>query len=179
MARRKAFKLTKSARETYLTSLAETADVRRSAAAAGVGRTTLYEHRRRDPAFAHEWRMALLAGYDRIELALIRRALGLKEAKPDDAEQAGEDAGELDVELALKLLTRHKPVVEQATREAKTEAFRASHDATATALLAKLRAHAKRETLAQEAEAVRIEAIAAPVRRLTKSPEPADEAVGA
>lgn len=172
MAEREAYKFTKGARDTFLASLAATADVGRSAAAAGVVRNTVYKHRRRDAQFAYEWRMALLAGYDQIELALIRKALGLPIEK-GDADDACARTGELDVELALKLLTRRKPIVDEADRVGKAEAFRASRDAAAAALLLKLKAHAKRGNLAQDAETARIVALPSPRRRITSAKEQA------
>lgn len=140
-------RLTGDARETFLSHLAATAHVERSAEVAGFGVWAAYDLRRRDPAFAHEWRMALLAGYDRIEAALIRRALGLTDHAPViDAEAIGRpgEAGELDVSLAISLLYRRRPMVERAFVDAKAEAFRASRDAAAETLLAKLDAYAKR-----------------------------------
>jgi hypothetical protein len=133
MARRRSYKFTQGAREAFLAQLSVSANVRKAAEAAGIPGSTVYHHRLIDPAFAHQWRMALLAGYDRIELALIRRAMGL----PDDA-------GELDVDLAFRLLNRLKPVVARATSEAVAATFRTSRDATAALLLTKLRSQSKR-----------------------------------
>jgi hypothetical protein len=137
MARRRSYKFTQGAREAFLAQLSVSANVRKAAEAAGIPGSTVYHHRLIDPAFAHQWRMALLAGYDRIELALIRRALGL----PDEQE---DDAGELDVDLAFRLLNRLKPVVARATSEAVAATFRASRDAAAALLLTKLQSQSKR-----------------------------------
>jgi hypothetical protein len=139
MATRKAFYFTQKARETFLAELSLTANVQSAARAANVHANTFYHHRLNDAAFAHQWRMALLAGYDRLELALIRRALGFK-----DEPQDGEETGELDVELALRLLTRYKPTVDKATTDAVAANFRASRDAAASLLLTRLQAESRR-----------------------------------
>lgn len=143
MATRKTFSFTRKAREAFLAELAVTANVQAAARAADVPGTTFYHHRLIDPEFAHQWRMALLAGYDRLELALIRRALGSKD------EQEDAEIGELDVDLALKLLNRYKPVVAQATHDAVAATFRASRDAAAALLLSKLRTQSRRLGLPQ------------------------------
>lgn len=140
---RRTFHFTQSVRDKFLAKLAVTGNVKSAVDAAGVPGSTIYYHRLNDPVFAHQWRMALLAGYDRIELALIRRALGFKDEPHEDGE-SGERAGELDVELALKLLSRYKPIVDQATREGVAATFRASRDAAAALLLTKLRTQSRR-----------------------------------
>jgi hypothetical protein len=66
---------TKAKRELFLKTVAETCNVARAAHAAGVGKSTPYRLRRADPAFDALWREALLLGYDRLEEALLSRAL--------------------------------------------------------------------------------------------------------
>lgn len=159
--RRKPYKLTKDVREAFLAQLAATAHVEQSAAAVGLCDGTVYDLRRRDAAFAHEWRMALLMGYDRIEAALIRKALGLRDHAPVvDAVATGvaPEIGQVDVGIAMLLLNRHKPTIERATHEAKDAAFRSSRDDTEATLLAKLRAYAKSAGVAQDAEHAKLEA---------------------
>ena len=142
-------KLTKAAVATFLAHLAATAHVTQACDAGGFGMWAAYDRRRRDPQFAGEWRAALLAGYDRIEAALIRRALGLPDHEPvvdiDETGPAGH--GELDVHLALHLLNRHRPTVERAAKDLRETAFRASRDVAEDALLAKLKAYAKKTGL--------------------------------
>ncbi|MES2755205.1 MAG: hypothetical protein V4659_11110 [Pseudomonadota bacterium] len=60
-----------AARQRFLAALSATANVVLSAAAIGFTPTALYRHRRRNPAFAREWGLALKMGYDRLEHALL------------------------------------------------------------------------------------------------------------
>lgn len=72
-------RFTAKSRDAFLDHLAETAHVGAACAAAGFSTQTAHSRRRLDPTFAQAWRTALLAGYDRIEAALIRKALGQSE----------------------------------------------------------------------------------------------------
>src|SRR3546814_16815097 len=67
---------TKARRGVFLAELAQSCNVARAHEAAGMGRASAYLLRRRDPAFAAQWQQALEAGYERLELALLRRARG-------------------------------------------------------------------------------------------------------
>lgn len=69
-------------RQRFLAALSASANVRLSAAAAGVKAVSLYHHRRHNPAFAREWKLALQMGYDRLELALLEA--GYEEAFRED-----------------------------------------------------------------------------------------------
>ncbi len=62
-------------RSLFLAVLTDTANVRKSAAAAGMSLTAAYDLKARDPAFAHAWRAALETGYSEVELALLRQSL--------------------------------------------------------------------------------------------------------
>lgn len=136
-------KLTKTVRERFLNHLAATAHVRDSADVAGVSVQALYLRRGRDPAFAAEWRAALLTGYDRIEAALIRRALGDRRADPLPGETADDADDALDVSTAMILLDRYRSTVVQATKAATRPTFRAPRAAAEATLLAKLKAYAR------------------------------------
>lgn len=70
-------------RQRFLAALSATANVALSAAAAGFGTGALYNHRKRNPAFAREWQLALEMGYDRLELALLESALPQSFAEDD------------------------------------------------------------------------------------------------
>lgn len=61
-------------RQVFLDHLAACCNVTRAAAAAGVGVSTVYDARRRDPAFAGQWDEAIEAGYVTLEALLIERA---------------------------------------------------------------------------------------------------------
>ena len=141
----KARKLTVSVRERFLAELAATAHVGLACAAIGVTHTAVYTRRERDPVFARAWRVALLAGYDRIEAALIRYALGEGDHAPVvNAGCETPTAGQLDVSVAMMLLDRHRRTVMEAMREGAATAFRAPRDAAEGMLLAKLKAYGKR-----------------------------------
>lgn len=66
---------TKARRLVFLDELEASCNIRRAAAAAGMTDGTARALRRRDPAFAAAWEAALDAGYDRIEIELLARAL--------------------------------------------------------------------------------------------------------
>jgi hypothetical protein len=69
--RARAEALDHAARTRFLTALSACANVRLAARAAGFSHAAFYHHRRRDPAFAREWRLALETGYLRLEHALL------------------------------------------------------------------------------------------------------------
>jgi hypothetical protein len=68
-------KLTRTTEQVFLASLAATANVRLSAAAAGASPAAFYRRRQRNRAFEEEFRIALRTGYDRLEIAAIERTL--------------------------------------------------------------------------------------------------------
>ncbi len=59
------------ARQRFLAALSATANVRLSARAAGFTHAAFYTHKRADPGFAREWRLALELGYQRLQTELI------------------------------------------------------------------------------------------------------------
>jgi hypothetical protein len=99
-------------KEVFLAHFAATCDVSASAAAAGVCESTVYEHRRSDPAFALAWQEALEQGYARLEaeavaqrikaMAALKVRLGTKVAAAGDADAAAE------FDRVLQLLREHK-----------------------------------------------------------------------
>ena len=64
-------KLTRQCEQAFLAALSATANVRLSAAAAGAAPAAFYRRRRKNPAFAREMHLALQAGYERLEAALL------------------------------------------------------------------------------------------------------------
>lgn len=66
----------------FLRTLASTCNVSRSAAAAGVTHTTVYDRRRSDSAFAARWEAALARGHAELEMALLRGAIAAMEGEP-------------------------------------------------------------------------------------------------
>ena len=64
-------KLSAAAEQVFLAALSASANVRLAAAAAGASARAFYRRRKRDPAFAREFRLALEMGYERLEEALM------------------------------------------------------------------------------------------------------------
>jgi len=92
-------KIDKHWRTYFLQTLAETSNVRKSAAAAKVAASRAYKTRREDADFAAQWRAALRKGYDHLEM----EALGyLRAANPRQ---------KFDVASAIRLLTMHRETV--------------------------------------------------------------------
>lgn len=74
MRRAQAGLIDHAGRQRFLAALSATANVRLAAAAAGFGACALYNHRKRNPAFAREWQLALELGYERLKTALLESA---------------------------------------------------------------------------------------------------------
>lgn len=132
-------------RDAFLDHLAQTANVEASARAVGLSEHSAYMLRRRDPVFADAWHMALMTGYDRIEAALIRKAMG----EPDAAAASAAPGvvapgGGIDLLLAMQLLSRHKPAVERNAKAVRAQTIRAGRATAADALARKLDALARR-----------------------------------
>lgn len=133
---------TRKRRERFLRVLAATCNVRIAARAAGMAVTTVYHRRRRDPEFEGQWRTAIQSAYERLEAALLARALGTGSAAGaicdfGDPEEILPDA-EIDTELALKLLARHRATVEGRDRPMRPGRHVATEEETNQALLKQL-----------------------------------------
>jgi len=76
-ARRNRF--TRERKEIYLAHFAATCDAEASAARAGVAISTVYEHRRTDPAFTEGCGAALAEAYVRLEAEMLRQRLAALE----------------------------------------------------------------------------------------------------
>lgn len=107
---------TRDRRETFLNTLAATCNVALAIKAAATCASTVYYMRRRDPEFAALWQEALTIAYERLETALLARAMGTDGVTVADADFGDPEMilpqGEIDAELALKLLARHRATVE-------------------------------------------------------------------
>jgi hypothetical protein len=82
-----------AAKEAFLTAFALTCDARAAAAEAGVAESTVYYHRRTDPAFAAIFDEALEQGYVRLEAEALRQRLAAQQrlrAALDSAGEAGD-----------------------------------------------------------------------------------------
>jgi hypothetical protein len=96
-------------RRQFLDHLAETSNVKASAARAGVCPSRAYKVRREDAEFARQWQAALAEGYRHLEMEVVRR---LREG---DSKTAGEER--FDLTNAIRLLAAHR---ESAGRAAAT-----------------------------------------------------------
>ena len=96
-----------SKRAQFLEALAETSNVLLSAQRAGLPLREMHKLRRKDAAFAAEWRAALMEGYDMLEMELLGH---LRNPIP---------ARKMDVGSAMRLLAAHRETVlrERALRE--------------------------------------------------------------
>lgn len=88
----------------FLARLTECGDPVAAAAAAGSSLAYFQTLRRREPAFAGEWAIAVMAAYERLEQALLRRTLAVLDTDAASGARAGKD----DYALAMLLLARHR-----------------------------------------------------------------------
>jgi len=95
-----------AARKTiFLDHFAGTADVVAAAAAAGVGVSTVYQHRARDPQFAEDWDVALRQSYVILEAEAVRQRLEAQRRIRESPNPTGEMAKEF--ERVMQLLARY------------------------------------------------------------------------
>ena len=108
----------KNWRDTFLTALAETSNVRAAAENAGISPAWVYKTRREDPEFARRWLAALCEGYDHLEMELLGYL-----RDPDPARKM--PARKMDVTAGLRLLAMHRQTV---TRERALEDTRSEQE---------------------------------------------------
>lgn len=101
---------TKTRRTAFLAELAQSCNIGRALAAAGMSGSTAYQLRRRDPEFAAQWQAALEIGYERLETALLRRAL--EAAGAIEIEDAAEPVEKMTVEQAIGFLNKHRTSIQ-------------------------------------------------------------------
>ncbi|WP_156840752.1 hypothetical protein [Novosphingobium aquimarinum] len=92
-------------RKAFLTALAESSNVKASAARAGISPSTAYDARRNDPAFQREWQDALFEGYEHLEMTLLQR---LREGEIKPAAGAKRGKRTFDNATAFRLLMLHR-----------------------------------------------------------------------
>ncbi len=130
---------TKARRIRFLDHLAATCNVRAAVETVGLSMSSLYAMRRRDDAFAEEWRMALLAGYDRLEGELLRKAIAvLNDDVIGDPDHVV--TGPVSVEQAIKLLDRHHAMRKKDGPPDRHQSFRATQAETDAMLMKRIRA---------------------------------------
>ena len=138
-------------RQVFLDHLAACCNVTASAAAAGVGFSTVYEARRREPDFAQQWEEAIEIGYATLEALLIERAAKGAHYVPGDTKVPGPET--IDTWLALDLLRLRKAKAPR--RSPGAPPCRASEKATTEAILAGLDVLRRRRKAKREARAGR------------------------
>ena len=126
-------------RGLFLNRLAETSNVSEAARTAGVNPSRAYKIRRFDPDFAQQWHLALLEGYEHLEMETLDRLRA----------GVGKDGPKFDITNALRLLALHKDSIARqralreydeedailATLDARIEQMRAREMAAARLLL--------------------------------------------
>jgi hypothetical protein len=123
-------------RQRFLDHLAEHCNVEAACQAAGLAVTAAYKTRRRDAAFAEEWRAALLTGYDRLEEQLLRHAGA---GGPDGGGSALPE--NFDPEAARHLLLMHNARLKAGPRRPRSgQIKRATPEEVNAALLKQLKA---------------------------------------
>ena len=100
---------TKTRREAFLAELAQSCNIRRAIAAAGMTQSSSYRLRQRDPVFAQQWQDALTLGYERLELALLRRALEVIDGM--DLDERAEQVEKMTVAQAIDIMSKHRESV--------------------------------------------------------------------
>lgn len=99
---------TKQRRERFLVELAASCNVSAAARAAEMHTTSAYNLRSRDPEFRAAWSEALAQGYERLELAMLERAIhGVEKDVWYRGEQVGKVNAHSDA-LGLGLLRIHR-----------------------------------------------------------------------
>lgn len=96
-------------KKLFLKWFAATCNAKEAARRAGVGYSTVFDHRMDDPAFAGSWDRALEQGYARIEAKLLEMQFGQAIAKTAELDAA--DDALVDPEMAMQLLRQHRSQV--------------------------------------------------------------------
>jgi hypothetical protein len=150
----------------FLDNFAGTADAHAAAAAAGVGYSTVVQHRRKDPEFADAWDEALHVAYALLEAETLRQRLEAQQRFREAPCPTGEMTKEFD--RALQLLARYRrPDGRLGMREtSRGRERRWSFDEAIHALDAKLRAMGVRYGITG------VEPIALPAPEPEEAPRP-------
>ena len=101
----------------FLSVLAETCNVTRAAAEAGVSVSAAYRRRKADPGFRSAWMEAIGAAYQRLELVLLERAFIGTEKIVRRKDGSEERMVEYPNQLALTLLKMHRDTAVEANTE--------------------------------------------------------------
>jgi hypothetical protein len=130
-------------RAVFLDHVAATGNVSASARIVGLGESGAYKLRRRDRDFAEQWRVALEAGFDRLQAMLIERAMGPLTVQIGDTPMP--DVSTMDTELAMRLIEHHRRTIAGTPkRRGGPVPSRATEDETNAELLKRLKILHKR-----------------------------------
>jgi len=106
--------LTKAKRDLFLAELAASCNIRRASTAAGVWAASAYKLRQRDAEFAKAWQAALDIGYERLETALVARALeAVGEIDFDTLDERVALVEKMTVDQAIRILGQHRESIRQ------------------------------------------------------------------
>lgn len=158
---------TAARRKTFLTELAYSCNVTRACKAAEIWNASAYELRRRDAEFARQWQAALEMGYERLDMALARRALEvLGELELDER---AEPVEKMTVAQAIEVMALHRRSVQQGRGYQRKLCHVATQEETDAVLLKRIamveRQRARRDALAANGAPVDIAAIAGKAER--------------
>jgi len=112
---------TKEKEEIYVNALAETCNFTRAAEAAGVSTSSAWKRRKTNAAFRAICREAVAAGYQRLELALLDRALNGSEKIVTRKDGSEERVREYPNAVALTLLRLHRETAAEVENEPEPE----------------------------------------------------------
>ncbi len=136
-------------RQRFLDALALACNVNAASDYAGIGRTTPYRWRARDPHFARQWQDALATGYDRLETLVLEHGGAGVPLEPANPERVKTDDAHapppFDFERALRVLALYrKQRHDLPGRRSGALPKRATREETNAALLKALTAAKKR-----------------------------------
>jgi hypothetical protein len=107
----------KAKEEAYVNTLAETCNFTAAASAAGVSTSSAWRRRKTNVAFRASCRDAVAAGYQRLELALLDRALNGSEKIVTRKDGSEERVREYPNAVALTLLRLHRETAVEVENE--------------------------------------------------------------
>lgn len=132
--------------DRFLDELAETSNVARAAAVAGLDVRAAYRLRRSDPDFARRWYEALAEGYDNLEMELLLHLRGGDnggDSAGDRAASGNAAKPKFDTATALRCLTAHRESVAR-EKGRRTLADEVATIASINARIDEMRARAKK-----------------------------------
>lgn len=108
---------TREKEETYVNTLVETCNLTAAAAAAGVSTSSAWRRRKTNARFRASCAEAIAAGYQRLELALLDRALNGSEKIVTRKDGSEERVREYPNAVALTLLRMHRETAAEVENE--------------------------------------------------------------